>query len=65
MDGRIVGVSGEGYSPKGKFIAGGKEISVKDVPGLSLLLKIAVLCDTQCWKWTGINGFFRCSRGLT
>jgi len=67
VDGRTVGVSGEGYSPKGKFIAGGKEISVKDVPGLSLFLKIAALCNNSMLvkNGLGISGFFRRSRGPT
>jgi len=61
VDGKAVSVTGEGYSPKGKFFLSGKEISINDIPALSLLLKIAALCNNAKLYRDGIsiNGLLR------
>ncbi|KUK10233.1 MAG: ATPase, P-type (Transporting), HAD superfamily, subfamily IC [Clostridia bacterium 41_269] len=55
VDGRTVSVTGEGYSPRGKFFLLGKEISVSEIPALKMLLKIAVLCNNSKLLRNGIN----------
>jgi len=45
LNGKIIEVSGVGYTPEGKFIFDGKEINPKEEGNLALLLKIGLICS--------------------
>jgi Ca2+-transporting ATPase len=65
VGGKKLSVTGEGYSPKGKFSAEGRAVNPNDDPGMSLLLHAAALCndakleesgegkDEKSWKIIG------------
>ena len=50
IDDKIIDVSGYGFNPEGKFEYKGQEIDVSDSQSLSMLLKIAVLCNDSRLK---------------
>ncbi len=57
---KTIDVTGEGYEPKGKFLAGGRDIDIKTKNTLSFLLTVGTLCtnaDTEKKKgyWTIIG----------
>ena len=61
-DGELLEVSGEGYSPEGKFSRDGKPLDVAAEPGLTLLLQGSALCndailqtgaEDKSWKIAG------------
>lgn len=45
LDDREIEVSGEGYSPVGKFLVNGKPVDPKNIKNLDLILKIGALCN--------------------
>ena len=45
LDNKEIEVSGEGYSPVGKFLIGGNPVDPKSVKKLDLILKIGALCN--------------------
>ncbi|MHB1160522.1 MAG: calcium-translocating P-type ATPase, SERCA-type [Chloroflexota bacterium] len=45
VDGRMVDVSGKGYSPAGEFLQNGSKLSPENDPVMSTLLKGATLCN--------------------
>jgi P-type Ca2+ transporter type 2C len=50
MDGRLVEVTGAGYSPVGQFLENGSEIKPGDDEGLMLALRIGALCNDSSLK---------------
>jgi Ca2+-transporting ATPase len=46
-------VTGDGYEPTGKFVLNGEEVSPKDAPGLSLLLKTLSMCNDAYLESSG------------
>jgi len=59
-DDKIVEVTGSGYEPKGEFILNSNPVDPKDDDSLSLILRIAALCNNshlenegKQWKVTG------------
>ena len=44
-DGGALDVTGTGYAPTGRFVAGGRDVEVDAVPGLRELLEAGVLCS--------------------
>ena len=45
INGEIVETTGVGYEPKGEFSQGGESVDPKKVDGLTLLLRIGLLCN--------------------
>jgi Ca2+-transporting ATPase len=45
--GKIYNVSGSGYQPEGNFYSGGKSVNPAKEKGLSMLLKIGLLCNNS------------------
>jgi len=45
VNGKVIGVSGVGYEPKGSFFYNGQEINPNEVENLGLLCKIGFLCN--------------------
>ncbi|OGI33401.1 MAG: hypothetical protein A2420_04370 [Candidatus Moranbacteria bacterium RIFOXYC1_FULL_44_13] len=45
LDDEEIEISGEGYSPKGNFLIGGKKINPGGIKNLDLILKIGALCN--------------------
>ena len=55
LDQQEIEVRGEGYSPKGDFLVGGKKIDPKSLKNLDLILKIGALCNDASLEKDGEN----------
>jgi P-type Ca2+ transporter type 2C len=56
-DGQTIEVTGEGYEPKGQFLAGNRPLNPESEGQLKLLLRIAALCnDAQLIESNGKQG---------
>ncbi|MCD6290479.1 MAG: calcium-translocating P-type ATPase, SERCA-type [Anaerolineae bacterium] len=61
-DEMLVTVTGEGYTPEGKFLHEGREINPRDYPAIQLLLRGAALCNDAYLETSGTQDGHRVYR---